>query len=49
MLAFHYTHPRTGADVEIRQPVRVPQPRWNRSHKRMAASLQKRHIDGVKA
>ena len=24
MLAFRYTHPRTGADVEIRQAVRVP-------------------------
>jgi hypothetical protein len=23
-LAFRYTHPRTGADVEIRQAVRVP-------------------------
>jgi hypothetical protein len=23
MLAFRYTHPRTGADVEIRQAVRV--------------------------
>ena len=25
MLAFRYVHPRTGADVEIRQAVRVPQ------------------------
>ena len=24
MLAFRYTHPRTGADVEIRQAARVP-------------------------
>jgi hypothetical protein len=24
MLAFRYTHPRTGADVEVRQAVRVP-------------------------
>ena len=24
MLAFRYTHPRTSADVEIRQAVRVP-------------------------
>ena len=24
MLAFRYTQPRTGADVEIRQAVRVP-------------------------
>ena len=24
MLAFHYTYPRTGADIEIRQAVRVP-------------------------
>jgi hypothetical protein len=24
MLAFRYTHPRTGANVEIRQAVRVP-------------------------
>ena len=24
MLEFRYTHPRTGADVEIRQAVRVP-------------------------
>jgi hypothetical protein len=24
MLAFCYTHPRTGADVEIRQAVRAP-------------------------
>ena len=24
MLAFRYTHPRTGAEVEIRQAVRVP-------------------------
>jgi hypothetical protein len=24
MLAFRYTHPRTGADVAIRQAVRVP-------------------------
>jgi hypothetical protein len=24
MLAFRYTHPRTGADVDIRQAVRVP-------------------------
>ena len=24
MLAFRYTHPRTGADMEIRQAVRVP-------------------------
>jgi hypothetical protein len=24
MLAFDYTHPRTGADVEIRQAVRIP-------------------------
>lgn len=24
MLAFRYTHPRTGADAEIRQAVRVP-------------------------
>jgi hypothetical protein len=24
MLAFRYAHPRTGADVEIRQAVRVP-------------------------
>jgi hypothetical protein len=27
MLAFRYTHPRTGADVEIRQAVRVPRDR----------------------
>ena len=24
MLAFRYTHPRAGADVEVRQAVRVP-------------------------
>jgi hypothetical protein len=24
MLELRYTHPRTGAEVEIRQPVRVP-------------------------
>ena len=24
LLAFRYTHPRTGADVKIRQAVRVP-------------------------
>ena len=24
MLEFRYTHPRTGADMEIRQAVRVP-------------------------
>jgi hypothetical protein len=24
MLVFRYTHPRTGADIEIRQAVRVP-------------------------
>ena len=27
MLAFRYTHPRTGAAVEIRQAVRVPRDR----------------------
>jgi hypothetical protein len=27
MLAFRYTHPRTGADMEIRQAVRVPRDR----------------------
>jgi hypothetical protein len=27
MLEFRYTHPRTGADVEIRQAVRVPRDR----------------------
>jgi hypothetical protein len=27
MLAFRYAHPRTGADVEIRQAVRVPRDR----------------------
>jgi hypothetical protein len=27
VLAFRYTHPRTGADIEIRQAVRVPRDR----------------------
>ena len=39
MLAFRYGHPRTGADVEIRQAVRVPQGPALRSQDRRTARV----------